>query len=88
MAQLSKSLHQRSICVLVSAAGSPTNAASARASFQRFPLWTRRNWEAAALIGFGIPAGAVATTDDWDKPIVIKQARPSHAQFYEQLFHY
>ncbi len=64
------------------------NAASARASFQRFPLWTRRNWEAAALIGFGIPAGAVATTDDWDKPIVIKQARPSHAQFYEQLFHY
>ncbi len=43
--------------------------------------------DAAALIGFGTHAGAVACATDWDDPMEIKNLNPSRPDSYERLAH-
>ena len=61
IAQLSKSRHQRSICADVTRAGSSTNAASMRASYQ--PRLPQRGGELVAFARGAWPAAAVRHRD-------------------------
>src|SRR5206468_7541960 len=41
----------------------------------------------ARLIGFGTHTGTVATAEDWDEPMKIKQVRPSLPESHERASH-
>ena len=41
----------------------------------------------AALIGFGTHTGTVAAATDWDRPMEVKEVRPSHPDSYEAWCH-